>query len=217
MLTVVVGRICLNALRSRRPRRETPAGSWLPKPVFGSFDPRGPEAESVMADSVGIAQLVVLEQLSPAERLAFVLHDVFGVSFDEVAHAMERTPAAARKLASRARRRIQSSAPDPEADVTVQRQVVDAFLAAARTGNLQALLEVLDPDVVFRIDLRPNATDAQAPITGADEVARELLTSGRPFAPLARLALVNGTAGAMAGRPGRRPVGVFRFSVVEGR
>lgn len=216
-LTVVIGRISLDVLRSRRARRETPAGSWLPEPVIGSFDRRGPEDESVMADSIGIALLVVLEQLSPAERLAFVLHDVFGVSFDEVAHAVERTPAAARKLASRARRRIRSSAPDPEANVTVQRRVVDAFLAAARTGNLQALLEVLDPDVVFRIDLGPSAADAQAPITGADAVARELLTAGRRFAPLARPALVNGAAGAMAGHPGRRPVGVVGFSVVDGR
>src|SRR6202795_3841117 len=151
-LTVVVGRICLDMLRSRRSRREDYAGSWLPEPIVSAAADNSPERDAVLADSVGLALLVVLETLSPAERLAFVLHDVFAVSFDEIAEIAGKTPAATRQLASRARRRIHDAGPSPDADVAGQRRVVDAFLAAARSGDFDALLRVLDSEVVLRID-----------------------------------------------------------------
>jgi RNA polymerase sigma-70 factor (ECF subfamily) len=156
-LTVTVGRICLDMLRTRASRRETYAGTWLPEPIVSApaaetRDHDGPEGDAVLADSVGLALLVVLETLSPPERLAFVLHDVFGLPFDEIAPIVERTPAATRQLASRARRRVQSEAPDPDADLVIQRRVVDAFLAAARVGDFEGLVRVLDPDVVFHFD-----------------------------------------------------------------
>jgi RNA polymerase sigma factor (sigma-70 family) len=134
-LTVVVGRICLNALRKRKSRKEQFAGSWLPEPIVRSATDAEPERDAVMADSVGLALLVVFESLTPAERLAFVLHDVFGVPFEEIAPVVERSPAAARQLASRARRRVRAQAPEPDADLAVQRRAVDAFLAAARDGD----------------------------------------------------------------------------------
>ena len=216
-LTVVVGRICLDTLRKRRSRREGYAGSWLPEPIVGPVEPASPEADAVLSDSVGLALLVVLDELSPPERIALVLHDVFGVPFDDVAGVVDRSPAAARQLASRARRRVRASAPNPDADVSVQRGVVAAFLAAARSGDFDALLEVLDPGVVFRLDVGDAVRFARPPVVGAEAVARELLDGGRPFAPLARVAIVNGTIGAVAGVPGRRPVGVVGFSFVAGR
>lgn len=216
-LTVVVGRICLDMLRARRSRRETYAGTWLPEPVIGSVDGPTPERDTVLADSVGLALLVVLDELSPPERLAFVLHDVFGVPFGEIATIVERSPAAARQLASRARRRIRASAPSPDADVAVQRRVVDAFLRAARAGSFEALLEVLDPSAVFRLDVGGVARFARPPIVGAEAVAREVLATGRPFAPLARIATVNGQAGAVVGAPGRRLIAVLGFTVVDAR
>jgi RNA polymerase sigma factor (sigma-70 family) len=215
-LTVVVGRICLDMLRSRRSRREDYAGSWLPEPIVSGSPDDSPEHDVVLADSVGLALLVVLETLTPAERLAFVLHDVFAVSFDEIAEVVGRTPAAARQLASRARRRIHDSAPSPDADVAVQRRVVDAFLAAARNGDFDALLRVLDPDVVFRSDGGGTGPLARPPIVGADAVAREVLARGTPFARLARPAIVNGSAGVVVRIPGRPPI-VGGFSVVNGR
>ena len=154
-LTTVVGRICLDMLRSRKSRREESAGTWLPEPIVGEPSEAGPEHQAVLADSVGLALLVVLESLSPPERLAFVLHDIFAVPFDEIARIMDRTPDSTRQLASRARRRVRA-APQPEPDVTVQRRVVDAFLAAARSGDFDALLEVLAPDVVLRFDFGPD-------------------------------------------------------------
>ena len=175
-----------------------------------------PEQDVVMADSVGIALLVVLETLTPAERLAFVLHDVFAVSFDEIAAVVGRSPGAARQLASRARRRVREGAPSPDADVAVQRRVVDAFLAAARSGDFDALVRVLDPEVVFRMDGGGTGLLARPPITGAGEVAREILSTGVPFAPLAKPATVNGAPGAIvraAGRPGY----VIGFTVARGR
>jgi RNA polymerase sigma factor (sigma-70 family) len=216
-LSVVVGRICLDMLRTRRTRRETYAGSWLPEPLVDSTDTRNPERETLLADSVGIAMLVVLEELSPAERLAFVLHDVFGVPFVDIANVVERSPEAARQLASRARRRVRTAAPAPDADVTVQREVIDAFLAAARSGDFEGLLRLLDPAVVFRIDVGGAGRAARPPLVGAAAVAGELVQAGRPFAPLARAATVNGLPGAIAGIPGRRPVGVVAFGVVGGR
>src|SRR6185503_371385 len=151
-LTTVVGRVCLDMLRSRRSRREDYVGSWLPEPIVSLDDETNPEQEAVLADSVGLALLVVLDTLTPAERLSFVLHDMFGMPFEEIAPIVDRTPAAARQLASRARRRVRGAAPSPDPDLDRQREVVTAFLAAARAGDFDALLEVLDPGVVFRVD-----------------------------------------------------------------
>src|SRR4029079_16251396 len=139
-------------LLSRRPRREDYVGSWLPEPIVSLDDETNPEQEAVLADSVRLALLVVLETLTPAERLSFVLHDMFGMPFEEIAPIVDRTPAAARQLASRARRRVRGAVPSPEPDLDRQREIVTAFLAAARAGDFDALLEVLDPDVVFRVD-----------------------------------------------------------------
>jgi RNA polymerase sigma-70 factor (ECF subfamily) len=216
-LTVVVGRICLDALRARKSRRESYAGSWLPEPIVESVREPGPDAQAELADSVGIALLVVLEELNPSERLAFVLHDVFGVPFDEIGPVVDRSPAAARQLASRARRRVRGTAITPDADLPTQRRVVEAFLAAARSGSFEALLEVLDPDVVLRIDVGGMPRLARPPAVGARAVAAEILESGRPFAPLGRVAIVNGAVGAVVGAPGRPPAGVLAFSVVDGR
>jgi RNA polymerase sigma-70 factor (ECF subfamily) len=215
-LTVVVGRISLDILRSRRSRREEYAGSWLPEPIVTGAVEDSPERNAVLADSVGLALLVVLETLSPAERLAFVLHDVFAVPFDEIADVVGKSPAATRQLASRARRRVQDSAPNPEADRAVQRRVVDAFLAAARAGDFDALVRVLDPDVIFRFDGGGTGPLARPPIKGAAAVVRELLSTGAPFAPLAEPAMVNGSAGAIV-RAAGRPRYVVGFTVVNGR
>src|SRR5688572_14822369 len=175
-LTVVVGRICLDALRRRKSRNEQLAGSWLPEPIVRMANDAGPERDAVMADSVGLALLVVLESLTPAERLSFVLHDVFGVPFEEIAPVVERSPAATRQLASRARRRVRAEAPEPDADLAVQRRVVDAFLAAARAGDFEALLRLLDPQVVFRTTGAGRL--ARPPIVGAEAVAREVSSGG---------------------------------------
>src|SRR5918997_1048621 len=151
-LTTVVGRVCLDMLRSRRSRRGEPLGPHVPEPIVSREDGVDPEHEALLADSVGLAPLVVLETLDPAERLAFVLHDMFAVPFDEIAPVVERSPAATRQLASRARRRVRGATPDPDTDLERQREVVDAFLAAARDGDFEALLELLDPDIVMRVD-----------------------------------------------------------------
>lgn len=214
-LTVVVGRICLDMLRSRRSRREDYAGSWLPEPIVTGAPDESPEHDAVMADSVGLALLVVLDTLSPAERLAFVLHDVFAVSFDEIAEIVGKTPAAARQLASRARRRVREGAPSPDADLAVQRRVVDAFLAAARAGDFEALLRVLDPDVVVRTDGGGVGPLARPPMVGAAAVAQQILKGGRRFAPLGRPAIVNGAAGVVVHDRDRRYV--VGFTVVDGR
>jgi RNA polymerase sigma-70 factor (ECF subfamily) len=215
-LTVVVGRICLDILRRRRSRREELAGSWLPEPILRTPDDTDPEHESVMADSVGLALLVVLESLTPAERLAFVLHDVFGVPFEEIAPVVERSPAAARQLASRARRRVRAEAPEPDADLAVQRRAVDAFLAASREGDFEGLLRVLDPDVILRVDGGPNAPRAfaQPPLVGAENVARQAMLF-RSRAAEAEPVVVNGTAGLLVRFPARSLLGAF--TVVDGR
>jgi RNA polymerase sigma-70 factor (ECF subfamily) len=215
-LTTVVGRVCLDMLRSRRSRREDYVGSWLPEPVVTVDDSPNPEQEALIADSVGLALLVVLETLSPSERLAFVLHDMFGVPFDEIAQIVDRSPAATRQLASRARRRVQGARPELEHDVGEQRRVVDAFLAASRAGDFDALLEVLDPDVVFRVDTGRVTSLSRAPVRGADDVARQVLARGTPLAPLAQPALVNGAAGVIVGSR-RRPIAVVDFTVANGR
>jgi RNA polymerase sigma factor (sigma-70 family) len=215
-LTVVVGRICLDALRRRKSRSEQLAGSWLPEPIVRLTNDAEPERDAVMAASVGLALLVVLESLSPAERLAFVLHDVFGVPFEEIAPVVERSPAATRQLASRARRRVRAEAPDPDADLAVQRQVVDAFTAAARDGDFEGLLRVLDPDVVLRVDGGPNAPPAFArpPIVGAQDVARGALAF-RGAADRVEPAIVNGGSGMLLRLPALSLVAAF--TVARGR
>jgi RNA polymerase sigma-70 factor (ECF subfamily) len=215
-LTTVVGRVCLDILRARQARREDYAGSWLPEPIV-SIDVDGdPEQEALLADSAGLALLVVLENLTPAERLAFVLHDMFDVPFDELAPILGRTPAATRQLASRARRRVKGLAPAPNPDIVRQREVVDAFLAASRAGDFEALVAVLDPNVVFRIDSGGTGPLARPPITGAPAVAQQLLARGSRFAPHARPAIVNGTAGLIIA-PGPRLRAVVGFTIVGGR
>jgi RNA polymerase sigma-70 factor, ECF subfamily len=215
-LTTVVGRVCLDMLRSRRSRREDYVGTWLPEPVVSVSVDSDPEQEALLADSVGLALLVVLDCLSPAERLAFVLHDMFGVSFEEIAEIVDRTPAASRQLASRARRRVRGAAPQPDADLAAQRVVVDAFLAAARAGDFEGLVAVLDPEVVFRADRGAAAPLAGPPVKGAAAVAERILERGTRFAPLARPAVVNGAAGAFVAVRGRT-IAVVGFTVTGGR
>jgi RNA polymerase sigma-70 factor (ECF subfamily) len=215
-LTTVVARVCLDALRSRRARREDYVGSWLPEPIVSTDPESDPEREALLAESVGLALLVVLDTLTPPERLAFVLHDMFGVPFDEIAGIVDRSPDAARQLASRARRRVQGASADTEPDLDRQREVVDAFLAASRAGDFDALLEVLDPDVVFRIDGGGVPARSRSPIVGATAVARQVLDRGTPLAPLARPAVVNGAAGAVV-QIGGRPFAVVSFAVRRGR
>ena len=215
-LTTVVGRVSLDMLRARRARREDHPGTWLPEPIVSVDSESDPEHEALLADSVGLALLVVLETLTPPERLAFVLHDMFGVPFDEIADILGRSPAAARQLASRARRRVRGAEPGPDADLAAQRHVVDAFLAAARSGDFEALVAVLDPEVVFRVDTGRVAARARAPVSGAEAVAQTILSRAPRFAALARPAIVNGAAGFVVG-PGGRPFAVIGFSVVRGR
>ena len=215
-LTTVVGRICLDMLRARRARHDDPIGSWLPEPIVSLDEHLDPEQEVLIADAVGLALLVVLETLSPAERLAFVLHDMFAVPFEDIAPIVGRSPEAARQLASRARRRVRGATPDHPAEPGEQRRVVDAFLAASRAGDFAGLLEVLDPDVVFRVDAGPDSPLARGPVVGAEAVARQVLARGTRLAPLARPALVNGMAGALVGSP-ERPFAVVGFTVAAGR
>jgi RNA polymerase sigma-70 factor (ECF subfamily) len=215
-LTVVVGRICLDTLRRRKSRGEQFAGSWLPEPIVRAEHDAGPEHDAIMADTVGLALLVVLESLTPAERLSLVLHDVFGVQFEKIAPLVERSPAATRQLASRARRRVRAQAPEPDADLVVQRRVVDAFLAAAREGDFDALLQVLDPNVVVRFDGGPNAPRAFArpPIVGAEAVASEAKNFreiGVEFEPV----VVNGAPGLLVRLPARSLL--WAFTVANGR
>ncbi len=178
-LTTVVARVCLNMLRSRQTRREEPFGPHVPEPIIDPVAGVDPEHEALLADSVGLALLVVLETLSPAERLAFVLHDMFAVPFDQIAPIVERSPEAARQLASRARRRVQGSSPAGDADPEQQRQVVEAFLAAAREGDFDALVALLDPDIVLRADSGPGLPGATIEVRGAAEVAARALTYAR--------------------------------------
>src|SRR6266487_4044034 len=209
-LTTVVARVSLDMLRSRRSRREDYVS--LPEPIVTIEN--GPEDEAVLADSVGLALLVVLDTLTPAERLAFVLHDMFGMPFEEIAPIVDRSEAATRQLASRARRRVRGATPRTDPNLREQRRVVDAFLAASRAGDFEALLKVLDPDVVFRADRGPRGV--RVPITGAKEVAQTILARGSRFAPYARSAIVNGNAGVIV-VPGNRPIAVVSFSVAGGR
>ena len=212
-LTTVIARICLNVLRSRRSRGEQPLDSWRPEPIID--DPAtgtDPEHEVLLAESVGFALQVVLDTLNPAERLAFVLHDMFAVPFDEIAAMLDRSPQATRQLASRARRRVQEAAPAPDPDLTRQQAVVDAYFAAARDGDLEALAAVLDPDVVLRAHRRDGDP---VELHGATRVAAGAM-GARRFAPYVRPALINGAAGVVA-FDGERPFAVLAFTVVGER
>ena len=200
-LTTVVGRVSLNMLRARRTRREEPVDVRVPEPIVDRADGTDPEHEALLADSVGLALLVVLETLAPAERLAFVLHDMFAVPFDEIAPILERSPEATRQLASRARRRVQGRPTVPDGDIDRQWEVVDAFLAAARDGDFDALIAVLDPDVVLRADLGPLAGGSRE-VHGARAVANQAQTFGQIGLHI-RLALVNGVPGAVSTLDGR--------------
>jgi len=197
-LTTVVGRVCLDMLRSRVSRREEPMAAQLPEPIVSPVDGVDPQQQVILADSIGLALYVVLETLTPPERLAFVLHDMFAVPFDDIAPIVGRTPAATRKLASRARSRIEL-APVPDPDLDNQREVVDAFLAASRNGDFEALVAVLDPDVVLRVDA---AGGVSTLVRGAGEVARRALDCSQ-FAPYLHRVLVNGAMGVAAAPKGK--------------
>jgi RNA polymerase sigma-70 factor, ECF subfamily len=213
-LTTVVGRVSLNMLRSRRSRREEPFGPRVPEPIVDPADGVNPEHEALLADSVGLALLVVLETLAPAERLAFVLHDMFAVPFDEIATIVGRSPDAARQLASRARRRVRGAAPPPDADLATQRRVVDAFVAAAREGDFDALVAVLDPDVVLRADAGA-ISGLSVEVHGAAEVAGRAMTFSR-LDLVQHPALINGAVGVVATRNGK-PFSVGGVTVRGGR
>ncbi len=215
-LTTVVARVCLDQLRSRRAHPEEPFGPRVPEPLVSAEGEEDPEHEAVLADSVGLALLVVLEKLPPAERLAFVLHDMFAVPFEEIAPIVDRTPAAARQLASRGRRRVQGAAPAPDPNRLRQREVIDAFVAAAREGDFEGLVAILDPDVVFRVDRGDLPGLPSREIHGAEEVAENAITFGQPFAPFSRPALVNGAPGFVIA-PNDKVFSVVHFVVTEGR
>jgi RNA polymerase sigma factor (sigma-70 family) len=214
-LTTVVARVCLNVLRSREQRREEPLEVRVPDPIISRQDGGHPEHEAVLADSVGLALLVVLETLTPAERLAFVLHDMFAVPFDDIAPMIDRSPAATRQLASRARRRIQGQAPAPDPDLARQREVVDAFFAASRDGDFDALVAVLDPDVVLRSDGGAGRPRYTFVLHGAQAVAKQAFTSRR-LSPFVHPALINGAAGVVVAAHGRAMF-VMAFTVREGK
>ncbi|MEV0276120.1 sigma-70 family RNA polymerase sigma factor [Streptomyces sp. NPDC050610] len=214
-LTTVVGRVCLDMLRTRASRGERPLDVRVPDPVVSGPAGADPEHQALLADSVGLALLVVLETLSPSERLAFVLHDMFAVPFDEIAPMVGRTPAAARQLASRARRRVRGTETVPDPDLVRQREVVDAFLAAAQRGDFDALVAVLDPEVVLRADAGA-AAGGSAEVRGARAVAGRALLFQRTASPHPLPALVNGAAGVVSVRDGRA-VAVLGFTVARGK
>jgi RNA polymerase sigma-70 factor (ECF subfamily) len=203
-------------LRTRRSRHEEFVGSWMPEPIVAVDGAPTPEEEALIADGVGLALYIVLETLAPAERLAFVLHDMFAMPFDEIAPIVGRTPEAARQLASRARRRVQGENREPDIELAEQKRVVDAFLAAAREGDFETLLEMLDPEVTLRVDGGPGSPLAHAPIVGAEAV----LAEARRFsalAPYSRPAIVNGVAGAVIGRPDGTVFSVVALTIANGR
>jgi RNA polymerase sigma factor (sigma-70 family) len=218
-LTTIVARVCLNALRSRNARREDPLDAHVPDPVItraDGLDPSNPEEQALLADSVGLALQVVLDTLTPAERLAFVLHDTFGLPFEEIAPMVDRSPAAARQLASRARRRVRGAdVHSPDRDLARQREVVDAFFAAAHSGDFDALVAVLDPDVVSRIDAGAGSLLPSGVLHGAETVARQTLSIASIAAPKHPV-LVNGAAGVVITLRGQ-PVAVMGFTVSGGK
>ncbi|MFB7442700.1 sigma-70 family RNA polymerase sigma factor [Streptomyces sp. RLB3-17] len=217
-LTTVVGRVCLDLLRTRAARREEPLDTYVPDPLVSPLERIDPEQEVLLADSVGLALLVVLETLEPAERLAFVLHDMFAVPFDDIAPVVGRSSAATRQLASRARRRVRgAAAPEPELDPARQKLVLDAFLAASRAGDFEALVSVLHPDVVLRVDsgVLVGGAAASKVVHGATGVAQQALMF-RQFAEFSRLALVNGAVGVVTAPEGR-PLSVMGVTISDGR
>lgn len=214
-LTTVVARISLDMLRARKARREEPLGPHVPDPIVSPVGGGDPEHEALVADSVGLAMLGVLETLSPEERVAFVLHDSFSVPFEQVAELLDRSPAAARKAASRARKRVEAEATVPDVDLERQREVIDAFFAAAREGDFDALVEVLDPEVILRADGGAARPSANHVIRGAAEVASRAMTFAS-LAPFVRPVLVNGVAGVLVAPEGR-PFSVMAFTVAGGR
>jgi RNA polymerase sigma-70 factor (ECF subfamily) len=215
-LTTIVARICLNVLRTRRTRREEPFEAQLPDPVISDGDRTSPEDEALLADSVGLALQVVLDTLTPAERLAFVLHDMFDLPFDDIAPIVGRSSTSARQLASRARRRVRGAdVPTPDPDVGRQREVVDAFFAAARRGDFDALVSVLDPEIVERVDAGPTRPDITRLVRGASVVAGRAIMFDQPSARL-RPVLVNGAA-AVVVTVGGEPFAVMAFTVSGGR
>ncbi len=216
-LTTIVSHICLDMLRARRRRREELVDGWLPEPIIRIDDDSDPAHAALVADSVGLALMTVLETLAPAERLAFVLHDVFDVPFEEIAPIVDRSVPATRQLASRARRRVRGAAGElPQLGVAEQRRVVEAFLRAARDGDFEALLEVLDPDVVFRGDAGTTGPPVPEELRGSRPVAELVLARGTPMAPLGRPAIVNGRPGAVVALPDR-VVSVVAFTIAGGR
>jgi len=214
-LTTVTGRVCLDMLRSRTARREEPLDLHLPDPLVSSDAGADPEQQALLADAVGLALQVVLQELAPAERLAFVLHDIFAVPFDQIAAIVDRSPNAARLLASRARRRVQEAAAVPDADLGSQRKAVDAFFAASRAGDLGALVDLLAPDVVARADFGAAPAGASRQVRGARAVAEQAVTFSR-LAPFVRPALVNGAAGAVVAAHGKMTT-VMAFTVRNGK
>lgn len=214
-LTTVVARICLDMLRARKARQEEPLGPHVPDPIVSSVEGGDPEHEALIADSVGLAMLGVLETLSPEERVAFVLHDMFSVPFEQVADLLDRSPVAARKAASRARKRVEAEPTAPDVDLERQREVVDAFFAAAREGDFDALVEVLHPEVVIRADGGAARPSANHVIRGAAAVAGRAMTFAH-LAPLVRPVLVNGVAGVLVAPQGK-PFSVMAFTVTGGK
>jgi len=213
-LTVIVSRVCLDMLRSRRARREEFVEGALPEPIVTLEDSGDPEQEAVLADSVGLALQIVLETLTPAERLAFVLHDLFGMPFEEIAPIVERSVPATRQLASRARRRVRGAGPPSAGDDKQRRAVIDAFLAASREGDFEALLAVLDPDVVMRVD--GGLAGPRAELHGATDVAGMVLAQGTPRARFGRAAIVNGAPGVVVATP-QRVLAVAAFTIADRR
>src|SRR5262245_25244914 len=217
-LTTVVARVCLDMLRTRTSRREDPLDVHVPDPIVTRAVVRGdqgPEADAVLADSVGLALLVVLEKLEPAERLAFVLHDVFGMTFEEIAPVVDRSVVATRQLASRARRRVQGQAPTSDADLRKQRRVVDAFLAAVENGNFEALVEVLDPEIVLRAD-GGAVKNMSRIVRGAQKVAAQAAMFSK-MQLSHHVVLVNGNIGVVARLPDGRVLSVIGFTIAGGK
>ncbi|MEY9862437.1 RNA polymerase sigma factor (sigma-70 family) [Catenulispora sp. GAS73] len=214
-LTTIVGRVCLNMLRSRQQRAEDSLEIHIPDPVVCAEDDTNPETVAMTADSVGLAMMIVLDTLVPAERFAFVLHDMFAVPFEDIAEDLEKTPAAVRQLASRARRRVEGRAPVPDPDLTVQRTAVDAFFAAARNGDFEALVAVLHPDVVLRADGGVLRASQSVTLSGARTVASQAQLA-RTMAPYVQRVLINGTPGAFVVKDGK-PISLMSFAVVDGK
>ncbi|MEZ0106026.1 RNA polymerase sigma factor (sigma-70 family) [Catenulispora sp. EB89] len=214
-LTTIVGRVCLNMLRSRQQRAEDSLELHIPDPVVCAEDDSNPETVALTADSVGLAMMIVLDTLAPAERFAFVLHDMFAVPFEDIAEDLEKTPAAVRQLASRARRRVEGRAPVPDPDLAVQRTAVDAFFAAARNGDFEALVAVLHPDVVLRADGGVLRAGQSVTLSGAHTVASQAQLA-RTMAPYVQRVLINGTPGAFVVKDGK-PISLMSFTVVDGK